>query len=105
MASIEASAANNLGSVRIVVNATLGGTPSFSDISTTDSVVEIDTSATTVTDGKTIMILELAGKNDSKVLGVADIELVIAPGETITFEGTSANSATFRANNLWKELF
>ena len=62
--SIEASSANNLGNIRLVQNATLGGTPSFSDINTNNSVVEIDVAGTTVTGGKDLDISDLAGKND-----------------------------------------
>jgi len=50
-ASIESSGANNLGSIRLVRNATLGGTPSYTDINTNNSVVDYDTAGTTVTGG------------------------------------------------------
>ena len=63
-ASIEASAANNLGVVRFIKDATLGGTPSWSDINTNNSVVEIDTSASSVSGGKSLFNVPLAGKND-----------------------------------------
>lgn len=103
--SIEASSANNLGQARLVRDATLGGTPSFSDISTTDSVVEIDTAGTTVTGGKELLFTQLAGKNDRESENVTDYEIILAPGETITVAGSSANSATIDAGLLWKELF
>jgi len=104
-ASIEASSANNLGSVRIVKNATLGGTPSYSDINTTDSVVDIDTSGTTVTGGKELVAFPLAGKNDKEIINLVDFLIVLNPGDTLTVAGTSANSATMPATLLWKELF
>lgn len=104
-ASIEASSANNLGQVRLVRNATLGGTPIFADINTTDSIVEIDTAGTTVTGGKELFIGSLAGKNDKADKNLAEFEIILAPGETITLAGESVNSATFDGNLLWRELF
>ncbi len=103
--SIEASAANNLGEIRVVKNTTLGGVPSFSDINTANSVVEIDTSGTTLTDGKEILVIPLAGKNDKGIIALKEFMIIINPGETITLAGSSANSATIDASILWKELF
>ena len=105
VSSIEASAANNLGDVRLVLNATLGGTPSYSDINTSNSVVEIDTDGTTVTGGKEIFSIPLAGKNDETKQDIIVHKMIVGPGETITIAGSSSNSATIRAGILWKELF
>lgn len=104
-ASIEASAANNLGSVRLVKNATLGGTPSYSDINTSNSVVEVDVAGTTVTGGVTIFPAPLAGKNDKILEDLTEYKILLNPGETMTLEGLSANSATMQGSLLWKELF
>ena len=104
--SIEANSTNNLGSLRLVKNATLGGTPSYSDISTTNSIVEIDTSGTTVTGGKTLLVSPMAGKNDRIPDGnLTDYDIILSHGETITLAGFSENSATMNGNLLWKELF
>lgn len=104
--SIEASSPNNLGNLRVIKNATLGGTPSFSDINTTDSIVEIDTAGTTVTGGIELIDLPLAGKNDKASSGFLNvIRIMIAPGETLTVAGSSTNSATIDAFLFWKELF
>lgn len=104
-ASIEASSANNLGSVRWVKNATLGGTPSYSDINTTDSVVEIDVAGTTVTGGKDMGGAPLAGKNDKLIESIIQNRIILNPGETLTFAGSSANSATIDGRMNWRELF
>ncbi len=103
--SIEASSANNLGQIRLVKNTTLGGTPSYSDINTANSVVEIDTAGTTVTGGIEIIPSPLAGKNDKISENITDYKIVLNPGETITVAGSSANSATINASALWRELF
>lgn len=104
-ASIDASAANNLGVVRLVKNATLGGSPSFTDINTTDSVCSIDTAGTTVTGGKNMLSFQLSGKNDKANEQILDLKFILQDGDTITLAVSSTNSATFNGNLLWKELF
>lgn len=103
--SIEAGATNNLGAVRIVKNATIGGAPSWSDINATNSIMEIDVAGTTVTGGTELLNVPLAGKNDKGVIDVTDFDIILHPNETITLAGLSANSATINGFLLWKELF
>lgn len=103
--SIEASSANNLGKVRVVKNTTLGGTPSYSDINTNNSVVEIDTAGTTLTGGIEILTIPLAGKNDKSILSLIEQKIVLEPGDSLTIAGSSANSATINAGCFWRELF
>lgn len=104
-ASIEATSANNLGNIRIVKNATLGGAPSYSNIGTDTSVMEIDTSGTTVTGGKVLGGGLLAGKNDELSLSLIDSKFILNPGDTLTIAGESANSATIDGILVWRELF
>ena len=102
--SIEAAANNNLGTVRLVKNATLGGTPDYNDIDATDSIMEIDVDGTTVTGGVEELGINLAGKNDRISIGKDNFDLMINPGDSLTIAGNSANSATFDSNVRWKEL-
>lgn len=104
-ASVEASSANNLATVRIVKNASIGGSLSYSNIDTSDSVIEIDTSGTTVTGGKELGAGFLAGKNDSFRILLIPYKIILNPGETLTAAGSSANSATINAQVTWRELF
>lgn len=104
-AAIEASSANNLATVHLTRNASLGGTPSYSNINTSNSVVEIDTSGTTVTGGIGFLHPPLAGKNDKASENLLDYKFILAPGETLTVSADSANSATIRSYLLWRELF
>jgi hypothetical protein len=104
-ASIEAGSPNNLANVRVVKNTTLGGTPAYSDINATNSVVELDTAGTTLTGGQELISVPLAGKNDKEARDVGNLRILLNPGETITVSGISANSATIRAGILWRELF
>jgi len=105
VASIEASAANNLGTIRLVKDTSLGGSPSFADINTSNSVIEYDTAGTTLTGGKTLLSYPLAGKNDKLIQKLKDLTIVLGPGESLTIAGSSTNSATIDASILWKELF
>ena len=104
-ASIEASSANNLGSIRLVKNATLGGTPIWNDISATDSVVEVDVVGTTVTGGIELFTVPLAGKNDKVFNEVTGLKIILHDSETLTLAGSSENTAVMRGSSLWKELF
>lgn len=104
-ASVEASSANNLATVRIVKNTTLGGTPSYSDINTSNSVIEIDTAGTTLTAGKELGAELLAGKNAGERIPLLINKIILNPGETITIAGSSVNSATIDAQITWRELF
>lgn len=104
--SIEAGAANNLGSVRILRNAELAGTPSWTDIDTASSVVEIDVSMTTVIDeGQVLLTAPLAGKNDKFTENINDLVILLKNGETLSVMVESANSATFEGSLLWKDMF
>ena len=103
--SIEANSANNLGDIRLIKNATLDGNESYSDINSRNSIMEVDTTASTVTGGTTIINIPLAGKNDKIVENVLNLKIILNPGETITCAGTSANSATMNCQMLWQELF
>lgn len=103
--SIEASSANNLGDIRVVKNATLGGSPSYSDINTTNSVIEFDVDGTTVTGGTELATGLLAGKNAERTVPLIDNRIILSPGDTLTLAGSSENSATIRAQASWRELF
>lgn len=103
-ASVEASSANNLANIRVIRNATLGGTPAFTDINTSNSIVEIDVAGTTVTGGTELISAFLAGKNDKTDISIQSLRIILNPGETITVAGSSANAATIDASILWREL-
>lgn len=103
-AFIEASATNNLASIRLVRDAILVGA-SYSDLNTTDSVVELDTSSTSFTGGKELLTSPLAGKNDRAMMNVVNLKIILAPNESITLAGSSAASADMGGGLLVKELF
>lgn len=101
------SGTNGRGTIKIVLNPTLDGVASWSDISTTDSVVEVDTAQTTITtEGKVLSTVYTAGQFDAvnKVSLIPD-EIFISPGDEVAVLVESTQSATFQAFLLWKELF
>jgi hypothetical protein len=83
-------------------NATLGGTPSFSSIST-ESVISKDNAGTTVTGG-TLLASFTLNKVGSIFVSERDFEAFLAPGETLTFSAAVAggNSDTVASVN-WVE--
>lgn len=103
-ASIEATSANNLGKVRLVMDTALSGA-SYSDINTSDSIVDLDSASTAIVGGKELISIQLAGKNDKFIINLTDHKFIINPSSTLTVTGISSNSATIDASILWKELF
>ncbi len=90
--------------IRLVKNGTLGGTPAYSDIDTTNSVVEYDTAATAVTGGTSVIRLELA-KTDGNATRLDQLNLFLQPGDTLTVAATSSASAEVRVSLNWREYF
>ena len=68
-------------------------------------MVEIDTSGTTVTGGKELLIVPLAGKNDKSITNLVPFKNILKHDDTVTVAGLSAASATFNCAMLWSELF
>ncbi len=88
---------------RLVLNATLGGTPSFTDISTNESIAAFDVAGTTVTGGREIRRGPSTG-NFQLSEDVSTLEIRLNPGDTLTFAGSSFGAAV--APNLsasWRE--
>lgn len=94
-----------IGSWRLVKNATLGGSPSWANISTTDSIVELDTAGTTVTGGRELMSGSLFGDKDRATENAVEYDIILQPGEILTLSVQASLSATFQGSLLWKELF
>jgi len=103
--SSEAGTSNNLAYVRLVKNATLGGTPVYNDINTTDSIIEIDVAGTTVTGGEEIHSIPLGGRNGTGREDLSNWGVILNPGDTITVAGESRGNADIAGGITWKELF
>ena len=81
--------ANRPATILIILNATLGGTPSYTNINTNSSCVSYDVSGTTVSGG-TLLIAEQAPANSSVSLHLDDFNCFLVPGETLTIAVTSS---------------
>lgn len=78
--------------------------PTYNDISTNTSVVDVDKVGTIgVIDGKDVTSIQLS-KTDSDKFFLKDLDITVAPGETLTVvaNGTNAGSAV---SLTWRELF
>jgi hypothetical protein len=82
-------------SVKIVTNrgATIGGTPSFNDVSTGNSQLQFDISGTTATGGIDSFPMYLA-KADAQSIPTKDLGLFLQPGEDVTFIAESGATNT-----------
>jgi len=99
--------------LKVVRNATLGGTPSYTTINGTtadggvtitsgNSIASYDIAGTTVTGGAVIYNAIIGiGNNDSENL--VDLDLFGYPGDTITFSLTSTQNATGGIGVTWTE--
>lgn len=103
-ASAESTAAATV-SFKVVKNATLGGSPAWSDVHTNNSVVEYDTSATSATGGITLPVFKTAGTVSSLSEPITDLSILLEPGDTITVSASASKSSSIETNLLWKELF
>jgi len=89
----------------LILNATLGGSPSYTDISTTTSVASFDVAGTTVANGRSLGVFYVNGNNNITI-DLSELNLSLNPGDTLTIAGTSSGAAsTAGAALTWVEQF
>ncbi len=94
-----------VGDISLIVNATLAGTPSYTDISADASVVSYDTAGTTVTGGNVLETISL-GKVDSERIPLLDQNLDLFPGDTLTLAAKVSGATSDASGALnWIEDF
>jgi hypothetical protein len=91
--------------IKMKMNATLGGSPSYANIDANNSVMSYDTAGTTVTGGTQILSFQLATNGSERILISDVLDIHIMPGDTLTFSATSSNSAHVFIDVRWRELF
>ena len=90
---------------QLIKNTTLGGSPSYTDISTNTSVVEYDTAGTTITGGQVIDFDTIA-KDGSITIVPSPIDVFLNPGETLTLAVAATTSTTDATASIrWVEEF
>jgi hypothetical protein len=95
---------NKLTSVKLIKNAVLGVTATFTFIDSGNSTIQYDTTATTVSSGTTLLTLQL-GKTDSRSLELANLFLTILPTDTLTFAAISPLATDVSISTRWAEEF
>lgn len=89
----------------LIQNATLGGSPTYTDISASTSVVDYDISGTTVSGG-TIIDFGSLGKEDSVSVTPRIEDIILLPGETLTIAVNSTAATTVATIGIrWVEDF
>jgi len=99
--------------LRMIKNASLGGTPAYIPhngstsnngvtITSGNSIVSVDTAGTTVTGGNGEYVAIVAVGN-SMSADVTELNLYLSPGETMTFSIESSQSATVGVGITWSE--
>jgi hypothetical protein len=88
--------------IKIYKNATLGGTPSYTDINTNNSVISYDIAGTTVSSGSLVTSYAL-GKSSSDVVYGDDLDLWLYPGEYLTITAQSAANTDAAVSVSWIE--
>ena len=73
------------------LNASLGGSPSYTNVSTNTSVVEYDTAGTTVS-GRELFYINVNG-NSQETQNISDLNILLNPGDSLTVSGQSAGGA------------
>ncbi len=79
----------------LILNTTLGGTPSYTDIDTNVSIAEYDTAGTTISGGRVLFAPTLA-KSDSRTVDLSPWRILLNPGDMITI-AAKASSGTIDA--------
>lgn len=95
---------NQLATFKIYEDATLGGTPSFLDIEVNSSIMESDTSGTTVSGGK-LLVAYTIGKDSGQTFELDKLNIIMKPGSTYTITSDSASSNVMGASLSWVEDF
>lgn len=111
--SLGSSAASGAASFDLVLNPTLGGSPSFSarngstadngvTITSGNSIASFDTAGTTITGGTQLFSVSMDNP-DSAIVDLTPYDIFLAPGDTLSIAGTSSNNATMTASLNWNE--
>ncbi len=90
---------------RLIKNTTLGGTPSWGSINANTSVVQVDTSGTTVSGGKNIVTWAGSKTEANNIFFPDSSPVYIIPGDTLTIAALSTANADIACSLTWNELF
>jgi hypothetical protein len=91
--------------IKVYISPTLAGTPNFSYVDSTNSIVEQDTAATTYSSGGRLLFAFGLGASGAQMMNFQDLHIPIYAGETITVVGnvTSGAASAIDACIVWQE--
>jgi hypothetical protein len=90
--------------LRLTKNTTLGGTPSYADVSANTSPVQYDTAGTTLTGG-TVAFASTLISDDSRIVDLRPFGIVVYPGDIVTVSVAASNATASDVAVTWQELF
>jgi len=96
-----AAAGTSAATLFMTLNATLGGTPSYTNIDATNSIASFDVAGTTVTGGT--LIRTYVGSFNTTTLVTFSNEILLFPSDIMTFSITNGASATAGVSVNWIE--
>ncbi len=90
--------------VYILLNATVAGTLTWTDVDTNSSVVEYNTTGTDVTGGRQLSVLAM-GKNDARDVDLSGMNIHLEPNDTMTIAAkvTANGSSDVVTSFTWYE--
>jgi len=90
---------------RVILNTTLGGSPSYTDISSTTSVVSYDIAGTTITGGRVLAVYYLNGNTNIQI-NIDNLPIRLNTSETLTISATSLGAGIVASAGItWSEQF
>lgn len=100
-----ASAGNKTARIEVRLNPVFGTTPTWTDVSTNQSVMEYSSTVVNVTNGNTIGVFYLQA-NDSKIVELSQYRFDILPGYTVSFAAFTSNATNENSVSVsWVERF
>ena len=104
--SANGAGAAKFTTLRAVLNPVIGGNPVFTDVATATSVIEVDTSAASISGGFAIATFEFGKAVEGFVLDLAAFTTKQEPGTVICFTvQISGGTSDADVALIWRELF
>lgn len=88
--------------VEVVANGSLTGA-NWAPVDAVENIVDQDTSATAVSGGRSLMTVALGSSSNNMLVVPEIIDLFLAPGDVISFIGSSAANAEIGVSPSWVE--
>ncbi|WP_125154784.1 hypothetical protein [Clostridium rectalis] len=98
------SSGNRAVTFKLIRNATFGTTLTYTPINSNTSVIQYSTTQTSATSGIQIFTFETPTNSGTQLL-LNSLNIILAPGETLTLQATSSNDVQLDCSISWNELW